>query len=103
MSLQTELRQLWLSIQEIAMPMAELRDKYVEFPGMHPRFSHLYDAWQNLLAVEQAIFEFMELKKPTFGKKPDREFIMISKAAISNSKILLKIATDEYAVLSSKD
>lgn len=63
----------------------------------------MHDAYQNLRTIEEAIFEFMELRKPMFGKKPDREFIMLSRAAISNTKILLKIATDEYAMMSSKD
>jgi len=98
-----ELRKLWLSVQDIALPIAELRDRYVEFPGMHPRFSQLYDVWQNLLQIEQAIFEFLELKKPAFGKKPEREFLMVAEAAISNSKILLKIAAEEHAALLLKD
>ena len=92
-----EIRQLWLSVQDIAGPIADLRDRYVSSPGLHNRFSQLYDVWRNLLEIEQALFEFLEIKKPLLGSKPEKEMLVVARASLANAKILLDIASAEFA------
>ena len=95
MSFEDELRALWLDISNVSLPLAELRDRYVNGPGFHPRFGQLHDAYHHLNCIEQAISEYLELKKPLLGPKPDREFLMISRSAVEVAKVLLVVATDE--------
>ena len=103
MSYRKELRELWLSIETVAIPIAELRDKYVRFPGVHRRFSQFEEVYRNLKEIETALFEFIEAKKPLFGSKPEREFVIMSRASIANAQILLEIGEAELALLMAEE
>ena len=96
---EAELKSAWLSVTDVSLPLAEVRDEYLNVKGGEARFMQLADAYSNLNTVEQALFEYMELKPPTFGKKPNREFLMIAEAAIKNGKILMDVAKGELSAL----
>ena len=99
---EVELRDVWLSVSDVALPLAELRDEYLKFQGFQAdlgRFGQLETAYANLNIVEQTLFEYIEQKSPLFGKKPNREVLMIANAAIQNSRILAEIARGELNLM----
>lgn len=96
---ESELKAAWLSISEISLSFAEVRDQYLETNVVEGRFVQLTAAYNNLNIIEQALFEYMEIKSPMFSKKPNREVLMIAEAAVENSKILLDVARGELALL----
>jgi hypothetical protein len=99
MTYANDLRELWLSVGEVPLPIAAVRDEYVRFGGIHRRFSRLNDVYHQLFTIETALFEFLESKKPLFGQKPEREVLMIARAAVENAKVLSEIARAELQLL----
>ena len=95
MTEEDELRELWLSVSNVSLPLAGVRDRYIQGPGFHPRFSQLADAYDHLNNIEQALSEYLEVRKPLMGSKPDHEFLMLSRSAIEIGKTLLLIVKDE--------
>ena len=95
MTEEDELRELWLSVSNVSLPLAEVRDRYIQGLGFHPRFSQLADAYDHLNNIEQALSEYLEVRKPLMGSKPDHEFLMLSRSAIEIGKTLLLIVKDE--------
>ena len=91
-----ELKELWLEISDVALPIASLRDEYAKGSLMNERFRQLSQVYANLNEIEQALSEFMERKKFLFGRKTEREFFMLARPSVANAKILLEIATDEF-------
>ena len=92
------LRQLQAKISETAFPIADLRDEFLKVEGFQigeSRFGQLDRAYSNINTVGDALFEYLDQKSPLFGKKPDREVLMIAKAAVENAKILIEIARSE--------
>ncbi len=96
---ESELKKAWLSISDVSLPLAELRDEYLSLKGGEGRFLRLTDAYSNLNAIEQALFEYLELKAPIFGKKPNRAVLMMAEAAIENGQVLTEIVRGELALL----
>jgi hypothetical protein len=92
-----------MSISKVSLPIAAVRDEYLKFKGRHGRFMQLADVYSNLNMIHQALFEYIESKSPVFGKKPNREVLMIAQAAVENSKVLLDIAEDEIARMRAMD
>ena len=94
-----ELKELWLSVSDIALPLAELRDEYLYVKRGEARIMLLTTAYENLNAIEQALFEYIALKSPLLGRKPNREMLMMARAAIENGRILTEIVRGELALL----
>ena len=95
---EAELKTLLLSVSEIYLSLAEVRDDYLRVQGGEPRFMQLAEACDNLMAIEQALFEYREIKAPLFGKKPDREFLMVAVAALANGRVLRDVCKGELAM-----
>jgi hypothetical protein len=94
-SFDPEIRKLWLEISKTSIPLAMVRDEYIKLKGGEHRFMQLADVYSNLNTIETALFEYLDLKAPVFGRKPDREMLMVSRAAVENVKVLLDIAEEE--------
>ena len=97
--LHEQVKTAWMNVDKVALPLAEIRDEYLKFKGMEGRFMQMNDAYRNLNTLGDALFEYIEIKSPLFGKKPDREILMIAEAAVKNGQILLDVAKGELALL----
>lgn len=98
MNAKGEIKQLWLSVKEVALPLADVRDAFLKVQGGEPRFMQLDEAYDNLNAIEQALYEYLQIKSRWFSKKPDKEVLMLSVAALANARILMEVCRGELSM-----
>ena len=99
MSFADELRKVWLAIDGVALPIADVRDGYVRFPGIHRRFSQLDSVYRDLRTMETALFEFLEVENSAVGSNRGREILMVAQAALNNARVLAEVAQAELQLL----
>lgn len=97
MSLLPQIRDLWLSVTDVALPLAEVRDRFLTVPGGEKRFGQLHNCVDHLHAVEESLYEYLEWRRDASGARDDidRLCFMMCNAAIENGKTLLELATAE--------
>ena len=93
-----EVRSLWLTISDLSLEVAGVRDAFLALPAEELRFMQLEDLRGLLLDLETKLFEYLEIKAPLFGSKPSSSIFACAGAAIGSARIALTFAKDDLAL-----
>ena len=97
-----ELRTLWLSINDAAIRIADLRDRFLILKGGENRFDQLHHTYTQLRNVECALYEWLDARKNV--KSPDEQdrlVLMIASASVENGATVAQLAQAELEMLTS--
>jgi hypothetical protein len=91
------LRQIWLEIEDVAGPLADIRDTGLSAGLSEKRFALLTQTYTSLRTAEQALYEYIHERRDLSGRREDidRLILTIADSALRNGSAVLQLARED--------